>query len=197
MNTRTLIFKSRWGWMGLAESPAGIASIVLSKPSKLAVQSTLGSSKLGEQSSSPRLRAAKKQLIEYMAGKRTSFTFPLDLSDGTAFQRRVWRTLQSVPYGTLSSYQNLAARVGGKQYARAVGGAVGSNPLPIVVPCHRIVAQDGSIGGFSGGLPTKRKLLALEGSLSQLARAGGSRHKVGGGGDRSTPTASSLSSAPR
>jgi len=183
--------------MGLAESTHGIASIVLSKPSKRAVQSTLGSNGPGEEDSSPRLRAAKKQLIEYMAGKRTSFTLPLDFSEGTAFQRRVWRTLQSVPYGKLSSYQKLAARVGGKQYARAVGGAVGSNPLPIVVPCHRIVAQDGSLGGFSCGLPAKRKLLALEGSLSQLARARGPRREASGGRNRSKPMASSLSPTSR
>ena len=106
--------------------------------------------------------------MEYLEGTRREFDLSLDLSGGTAFQRRVWRTLLNVPYAKLRSYQWVAARVGGPQYARAVGNAVGANPLPIVVPCHRIVAQDATLGGFSGGLPTKRKLLTLEGTLSQL-----------------------------
>ena len=76
--------------------------------------------------------------------------------------------LPILPYGKLRSYQWVATRVGGRQYARAVGNAVGANPLPIVVPCHRIVAHDATLGGFSGGLPTKRKLLTLEGTLVQL-----------------------------
>jgi len=186
---RTMIFKSRWGWMGLAESPNGIASIVLSKPSKRAVASEWGAGESGEESSSPRLRQARKQLIEYLAGKRTSFDLPLDLSKGTLFQRRVWRALQQVPYGRVSSYRQLAAAVGGKQYARAVGNAVGSNPLPIVVPCHRIVAHDGKLGGFSCGLPTKRKLLALEGSLPHVAPARGARRVASGRKSRSEPLA--------
>ena len=119
---------------------------------------------------SPQLHAAQAQLLDYLAGKRRVFDLPLDLSRGTAFQRQVWRTLLKVPHGKLRSYQWVASRVGGKQYARAVGNAVGANPIPIVVPCHRIVAQDATLGGFSGGLPTKRKLLTLEGTLSQLQR---------------------------
>ncbi len=169
---RTLVFKSPWGWMGLAESSAGIASIVLLRSSRRAVESSLGSTGGGKSVPSPRLRTAKRQLTEYLAGKRTTFTLPLDLSQGTSFQRRVWRVLQHVPYGQLSSYRNLASLVGGRRYARAVGNAVGSNPLPIVVPCHRIVAHDGSLGGFSCGLPIKRKLLALEGSLARLKPKG-------------------------
>jgi O-6-methylguanine DNA methyltransferase len=160
--------------MGVAETAQGIARIVLPKGSKKAALSDLrvGTPKPGKATLSPRLRAAQKQLTEFLTGTRTSFKLPLDLSEGTAFQRRVWRALQTVPYGRLRSYQGLAGLVGGKRYARAVGNAVGANPLPIVIPCHRIVARDASLGGFSGGLPTKRKLLALEGSLSRLRRAG-------------------------
>lgn len=170
----SLIFKSRWGWMGLAEAANGIARIVLPKASKQIVESELraGAQEFRQEASSSRLRVARKQLTEYLAGTRTSFNLPLDLSEGTDFQRQVWKTLQSVPYGQLRSYQALAARVGGKQYARAVGNAVGANPLPIVIPCHRIVTRNLSLGGFSGGLPTKQRLLTLEGSLSQLRRAG-------------------------
>jgi methylated-DNA-[protein]-cysteine S-methyltransferase len=173
----SLIFSSRWGWMGVAETAKGIAMIVLPKASRAAVKSDLraGRDEPREAAGSAGLRAARKQLNEYLAGTRTAFDLPLDFSQGTAFQRRVWRTLQRVPYGALRPYQWVADLVGGRRYARAVGNAVGANPLPIVIPCHRIIARDGSLGGFSGGLPTKRKLLALEGSLSQLRRHG--RHR--------------------
>jgi O-6-methylguanine DNA methyltransferase len=156
--------------MGISESQKGIDAIVLPKGSKKTVQADLDAmtKKAGVLSSSPRLEAAKYQLIDYLSGTRDTFDLPLDLSRGTAFQRQVWRTLQRVPYGKLRSYQWVATRVGGRRYARAVGNAVGANPLPIVIPCHRIVAQDSSLGGFSGGLPTKRKLLALEGTLRYL-----------------------------
>jgi O-6-methylguanine DNA methyltransferase len=114
------------------------------------------------------LQEARVQLIDYLAGTRKSFDLPLDLSRGTSFQQKVWRTLRRISYGRFRSYQWVAVRVGGTRYARAVGNAVGANPMPIVIPCHRIVAQDSSLGGFSGGLPMKRKLLTLEGTLSQL-----------------------------
>ncbi len=171
--TRTLIFKSCWGWMGLAESEKGLAAIVLPQMSKAAVTAALGQGGTGfdASSSSSLLRDARKQLTEYLAGARTSFDLPLDLSRGTAFQQRVWKKLGGIPYGQLWSYRGLASRVGGVQYARAVGGAVGANPLPIVLPCHRIIAQDARLGGFSCGLSSKRKLLALEGSLPRVRHA--------------------------
>ena len=167
---RGMIFKARWGWMGVAESEKGLVAIVLPQNSKAAVAADLRAHAPAtfEESSSARLRRARQQLREYLAGRRTAFDLPLDLSQGTRFQQRVWKQLQSVPYGRLLSYGDLACRVGGREHARAIGGAVGANPLPIVVPCHRIVGHDASIGGFSGGLPAKRKLLALEGTLSQL-----------------------------
>jgi O-6-methylguanine DNA methyltransferase len=173
---RVLIFKSRWGWMGIAESERGLAAIVLPQASKAAVAAGLGlETDSWTPSSSVKLRKARQQLLEYLAGSRTSFDLALDLSTGTPFQRRVWKTLRAIPYGQLWSYRGLASRVGGVQYARAVGGAVGANPLPIIVPCHRVVAQNRTIGGFSSGLPAKRQLLALEGSLSRLRASGRER----------------------
>jgi len=167
---RAMIFRSSWGWMGIAESQKGIQAIVLPKRSKRAVESDLRTQTDGplQQEESTRLETARRQLLDYLEGKRDTFDVPLDLSQGTSFQRQVWRVLQRVPYGKLRSYQWIAARVGGRHYARAVGNAVGANPLPIVIPCHRIVAHDASLGGFSGGLSMKRKLLALEGTLTQL-----------------------------
>jgi O-6-methylguanine DNA methyltransferase len=164
------VFHTPWGWMGMSETTKGINEVVLPKASRQAVLSELQAASaalLGTQVS-PRLREAQAQLIGYLAGTRMSFDLPLDLSRGTSFQQKVWRILRRISYGRLRSYQWVAARVGGGQYARAVGNAVGANPIPIVIPCHRIVAQDGSLGGFSGGLPTKRKLLALEGTLAGL-----------------------------
>jgi methylated-DNA-[protein]-cysteine S-methyltransferase len=170
---RVLIFKSAWGWMGASESEMGLTAIVLPQRSKAAVATALhADSTAGARSSSVMLRETRRQLNEYLSGTRTSFELPLDLSQGTSFQRRVWNTLRAIPYGQLWSYRGLATRVGGVQYARAVGGAVGANPLPIVLPCHRVIAEDATIGGFSCGLPAKRRLLALEGSLSRLRTSG-------------------------
>jgi len=167
---QAIVFKSQWGWMGISETTKGIDAVVLPKASRQAVLSELRLSDaelLGDRMS-PRLRKAQTQLTGYLTGVRRSFDLPLDLSRGTSFQRKVWRTLLRVSYGRLRSYRWLAVRVGGRQYARAVGNAVGANPMPIVIPCHRIVAHDASLGGFSGGLPTKRKLLTLEGTLAEL-----------------------------
>ena len=169
---RATLFKSGWGWMGITETGKGIDGIALPQTSKQRAIAVLREQALDAlvMEPSPQLEQAQAQLLDYLAGKRHTFDIPLDLSRGTAFQRQVWRTLLKVPFGKLRSYQWVAARVGGRQYARAVGNAVGANPLPIIVPCHRIVAHDATLGGFSGGLPTKRKLLTLEGTLVQLQR---------------------------
>ena len=120
---------------------------------------------------------AVRQLREYFAGRRSGFDLPLAL-EGTAFQRAVWRALQEIPYGATISYGELARRVGNPKASRAVGSANGANPLPIVIPCHRVIAGDGSLGGFGGGLPVKQVLLDLEhrvsGTRSTVASAGAS-----------------------
>ncbi len=169
---RAMVFQSPWGWMGISESRKGIDGIALPQKSKQRAAAVLCEQAAEDLviEDSPQLSHAHRQLLDYLAGTRQTFDVPLDLSRGTTFQRQVWRTLLRVPYGKLRSYQWVAVRVGGRQYARAVGNAVGANPLPIIVPCHRIVAQDATLGGFSGGLPTKRKLLTLEGTLAQLQR---------------------------
>ncbi|MFE0189427.1 methylated-DNA--[protein]-cysteine S-methyltransferase [Streptomyces sp. NPDC058989] len=114
----------------------------------------------------PHLATATAELTAYFSGGLRSFTVPLDWSLSSGFNARVLHALASgVPYGSVVGYQDLADRVGEPGAARAVGAAMGSNPLPVVVPCHRVVASDGGIGGFGGGLETKRLLLALEGVL--------------------------------
>lgn len=106
-------------------------------------------------------RNVKQQLQEYFAGKRKDFDLPLVL-EGTEFQLLVWRNLQKIPYGETVSYGQLARRIGSPDAARAVGLANGSNPIPIIIPCHRVIGSNGDLTGFGGGLPVKKKLLALE-----------------------------------
>jgi methylated-DNA-[protein]-cysteine S-methyltransferase len=178
------VFNTPCGWMGLVFSARGVRIIVLPKSSRRAVESALrrqvaslnGSpSEEGPLSrrtprSSTLVNEAQAQLLSFLEGKRSTLDFPIDLSGGSSFQRRVWRAILRIPYGRVRSYKWVAARVGGHRYARAVGHALGANPLPIIVPCHRVVTHDGSLGGFSGGLRSKRRLLALEGTLTQLRR---------------------------
>jgi O-6-methylguanine DNA methyltransferase len=115
--------------------------------------------------SHPLLGEAARQLGEYFAGVRRAFDLPLDLR-GTPFQLRVWNALLRIPYGETRTYGQLAAALGQPGAARAVGAANGANPVGIIVPCHRVVAAGGGLGGFGGGLDRKRFLLALESASS-------------------------------
>ena len=112
------------------------------------------------------LQAAEAQLGEYFAGQRRVFDLPL-APRGTDFQLCVWRALAQIPYGETISYAQLAQRLGNPNGTRAVGAANGRNPLPIVLPCHRVIGADGGLTGFGGGLPTKELLLRLEGALPE------------------------------
>lgn len=112
----------------------------------------------------PVLRRARRQLLEYFAGARQSFDLPLR-PRGTPFQLRVWQALAGIPFGATWSYKELARACGNADAMRAVGAANGRNPLPIVLPCHRVIGADGSLTGFGGGLETKAALLRLEGAL--------------------------------
>ncbi len=108
--------------------------------------------------------AAIEQLAQYFAGQRRRFDLPL-APTGTEFQLRVWQALCAIPYGATLSYGELARRIGNPRASRAVGLANGANPLPVVVPCHRVIGANGALTGFGGGVPIKRALLALEGAL--------------------------------
>ena len=108
------------------------------------------------------LKQAERELAEYFSGTRREFDLPL-APRGTDFQRRVWRALRDIPYGQTRSYAQLAAAIGAPRACRAVGGANGKNPLPILIPCHRVIGADGRLAGFSAGLERKEALLALEG----------------------------------
>jgi len=112
-------------------------------------------------------RRVKRQLAEYFAGARRDFALAL-APDGTDFQRAVWQALTTIPYGETRSYRQIAEQIGHPHAVRAVGAANGANPIPIIIPCHRVIGADGSLIGFGGGLDAKRYLLDLERSHSGL-----------------------------
>ncbi|NWF89976.1 MAG: methylated-DNA--[protein]-cysteine S-methyltransferase [Ignavibacteriaceae bacterium] len=105
------------------------------------------------------------ELKEYFNGERKKFNVPLDI-EGTEFQKKVWNELMKIPYGKLKTYKEVAIRIGNKNAVRAIGRANSTNHIPIIIPCHRVIASNGSLGGYSGGISLKEKLLELEGSLS-------------------------------
>jgi methylated-DNA-[protein]-cysteine S-methyltransferase len=129
----------------------------------------------------PPLLAARQQLAEYFAGERRAFALPL-APLGTDFERRVWQELAVIPYGETRSYAEVAAAIGRPAACRAVGRANGSNPIAVVIPCHRVIGSDGSLTGYGGGLPLKRFLLDLEG-------AGGASTTPGSPAQRPLPLA--------
>jgi methylated-DNA-[protein]-cysteine S-methyltransferase len=144
------------GTLGLVGSDAGLERVLWSAAG------------LPPDGGCPVLDEAAAQLEAYFAGALTEFDLPLDL-DGTAFQRRCWLALATIPYGQTVSYGEQARRLGfGPDAARAVGAANGQNPLPLVLPCHRVIGADGSLTGFGGGLHLKRFLLEHEGALLPL-----------------------------
>ena len=118
----------------------------------------------GQSLDNPTLSQAKRELTAYFAGKLKQFSVPLDWQ-GTAFQQSVWEALTHIPYGETVSYADIARAIGRPKSARPTGGAVGANPLPIIVPCHRVIGSDQTLTGFTGGLDIKVALLELEGRL--------------------------------
>ncbi len=114
------------------------------------------------------LDKARIQLTEYFGGKRRQFEIPFDL-EGTSFQKQVWKGLFEIPFGKTVSYKDIAKRIKNPKAVRAVGSANGKNPVCVMIPCHRVIAADGSIGGYSGGLSIKQKLLKLEGIIKSIS----------------------------
>ena len=157
------------------QSPAGPLFLGASEKGLVALEFDRGTSpvlkgKFAWESSHEKLRDYVDQLNGYFAGTRRDFTFPLDLR-GTDFQVKCWRALLRIPYGETRTYADIARAVGCPQGFRAVGLANNRNPIAIVVPCHRVVASDGTLCGYGGGLDLKRKLLELEGALTATLAA--------------------------
>lgn len=108
-------------------------------------------------------RALRDAMKTYATGRKVAFNVPLDLSEGTAFQQKVWRTLRDIPYGQTWTYADIARKIGKPKSSRAVGDACRKNPVPIILPCHRVIGSNGSMTGFGGGVNLKKRLLKLEG----------------------------------
>lgn len=144
------------------DSPVGALTLVASERGLVALE--FGKRKHADCADDPkRLAPYRKQLDEYFAGKRQEFTLPLDIR-GTDFQKRCWEQLLRIPYGQTRSYRQIAEAVGNRNAVRAVGLANGQNPIAIIVPCHRVIASDGTLCGYGGGLDIKEELLRLEGA---------------------------------
>jgi methylated-DNA-[protein]-cysteine S-methyltransferase len=144
------------------ESPVGVITL-LSENDKIVFLS-MGDTVTPDFGKSPALTEAKKQLVEYFKGKSKTLNFPIKLG-GTEFQRAVWKQIQKVGFGKVTTYAEIAQKIGNPKAVRAVGGAVGANPVPLVIGCHRVLGANRTITGYSGGdgIPTKRWLLDHEG----------------------------------
>lgn len=174
---QSTVFMSPVGPLFLAASPMGL--VALEFDARLLGQQTIRpnprdlraeKNRVAFEESRAAMQPYVSELEEYFAGTRRQFTFGLDLR-GTDFQVACWRALLAIPYGETRSYADIARAVGRPQGFRAVGMANNRNPLAIVVPCHRVIASDGTLCGYGGGLDLKRKLLELEGALSAMLAA--------------------------
>lgn len=154
---------SSLGLIGIAGSENGLLRIVLQSAGESQFKNYIQKSFSSECLTNPPFFApVVKQMNLYFAGKLRKFTCKLDLTQGTPFQQEVWRRLTAIPYGKTQSYRTMAKDIGRPRAFRAVGNANGKNPLPLIVPCHRVIRENGALGGYTGGLHLKRFLLNLE-----------------------------------
>ena len=159
-------FNTDMGWLGMLASAKGLLGTTLPQPSAQEACQLLGDSISYAIWSLHPFTNLMKRLKVYFSGHRTTFPDKLDLSRATHFQREVWEITRLIPYGETRSYAWVAEQTKRPKAMRAVGQALSKNPLPIIIPCHRVVASDGKLGGFSGGVEMKRYLLSLETSAS-------------------------------
>lgn len=159
------VFETGIGWIGVAFSERGLAGLQLPRATRAQTLANL-------QSDFPKATVVAdvpmeiaRELSEYAEGKRRQFTLPLDWSTIKPFQRTVLQVADRIPFGETRTYAWIAREIGKPRAARAVGRALATNPIPIILPCHRVLGSDGGLHGYGGGLPLKRKLLELEGAL--------------------------------
>jgi O-6-methylguanine DNA methyltransferase len=189
-----IIVETAMGWLGVAASEQGICRIVLPKTQKQGVQkeleTCLGANCTGKKRKSPLYpaltkgkmggfeRAARRAtdiLRKYFSGERVLFDLPLDMRYYTRFQKAVWQATAGIPYGETRSYAWVAKKIGNPRAVRAVGQALGANPVPIIIPCHRVIGSSGKLCGFAGGLTMKKGLLELEKNQTAHHRGRGER----------------------
>jgi methylated-DNA-[protein]-cysteine S-methyltransferase len=159
------VFKTNQGWIGCLRSAVGLKNVTFPQPSpRLAFEALDG--EIGYAVWAPHSFAKIVPMFkQYFDGNSQEFKCPIDIGWATPFQRQVWQATRSIPYGETRSYGWVAEQIGKPAAVRAVGQALGKNPMPIVIPCHRVIGSDGGLHGFGGGLKMKRNLLRLEGAL--------------------------------
>ena len=161
----SLVYYTRYpspiGEILIASTEKGICSLALSQDEDEFVQSLSKKFAAEPIRDDTKFRRVREMLDSYFEGKPVEFEAPFDLR-GTDFQRSVWTEIHKIGYGKTRSYGSIAKAVGRPKASRAVGNAVGSNPVPLIIPCHRVIHSDGTLGGFGGGLPLKKRLLKLE-----------------------------------
>lgn len=157
------------GAITLAATPQGLAGLWFEGQQHLPDALAHATAAWPVDSCHPVMRLASQQLAEYFVGQRQHFDLPLDLSGGTHFQQAVWHALLAIEPGQTQSYGQVSQHIGRPTAVRAVGAAIGRNPLSIIVPCHRVLGANGSLTGYAGGLPRKSHLLTLEGALPRSA----------------------------
>ena len=155
-------FNTPFGKTGVAVTPYGICRVVLSIQKESEFIETLKTIYHSPKKQRYQLSEIEKEFHLYFSGKLKKFTFKVDLRQGTSFQQCVWEKLKAIPFGETRSYQWLATKIYQPKACRAVGNANGKNPTPIIIPCHRVIQKNGSLGGFTGGTHLKKYLLELE-----------------------------------
>lgn len=157
------VFPTSWGWVGVVAGDRGIRLVKLPRPSREEILEALGPLlEAGAKQDDCRLAPVREHLTDYFRGIPVDFPFEVDLEGIPPFQAAVLRVVRQVPRGEVRSYRWVAGAAGNPRAARAAGWAMARNPLPVIVPCHRVVRSDGSLGGFAGGLELKRRMLAME-----------------------------------
>ena len=155
------------GTIVIAATDKGLAGLWFTDGQRHLPPQLTGGSAWPEAADHPVLKQVSQQLAEYFAGRRSEFDVPLDLRCGTPFQQSVWQALLAIAQGDVISYGEVSRRIGKPAAVRAVGGAIGRNPVSIIVPCHRVMGSNGTLTGYAGGLERKAALLRLEGALQE------------------------------
>jgi len=161
------LFKTKFGWMGIGANEYGLTTIILPQIDEDKVFSLI-KKRLPKDNlvrNEEYFKGIKDLLMKYFEGKKVTFDYSLDLRFATIFEKKVFEATQSIPYGEVRSYQFIAKEVGSLKGGRAVGQALKKNPLPIIIPCHRVIQSNGKLGGFLGGVELKKRLLMAEGLI--------------------------------
>ncbi|MDO8568049.1 MAG: methylated-DNA--[protein]-cysteine S-methyltransferase [Dehalococcoidales bacterium] len=156
------VFNTAAGWIGIMASHAGLLALTFPRPSPEQAVKELDIDPAQSTNAPQVFEDLAERFRIYFRGRRVNFPDKLDLSAATPFQHRVWQATRLIPFGETRSYRWVAEQIGIADASRAVGQALGRNPLPVIIPCHRVLTSNGKLGGFSGGLDMKERLLALE-----------------------------------